>query len=125
MRPLAAFGDAQAGDITTESLQRLLAGVPGKAYRRDIARTLRMVYRFGMDARLVRSNPAAGVKAPLQRRSERMLPFESWDEVDRVAEECGRWGPIVVFMADTGARPGEAVALEHRHVHAATASSPA
>ena len=39
VRPLAAFGDAQAGDITTESLQRLLAAVPGKAYRRDIART--------------------------------------------------------------------------------------
>jgi len=117
VRPLAALGDAQAGDVTTESLQRVLAAVPGKAYRRDIARTLRMVYRFGVENRLVGRNPALGVKAPMQRRSERMLPFESWAEVEAVAAECGRWGPLVVFMADTGARPGEAIRLEHRHVH--------
>ena len=38
-------------------------------------------------------------------------------EVDRVAEECGRWAPLVVFMADSGARPAEALALEWRHVN--------
>src|SRR5436189_3099497 len=62
VRPLAALGDAQAGDVTTESLQRVLAAVPGKAYRRDIARTLRMVYRFGVEARLVRANPAVALR---------------------------------------------------------------
>jgi integrase len=124
VRPLASFGDAQAGDLTTESIQRLLATVPGKAYRRDIARTLRMVYRFGVDAGLVRTNPATAAKAPMQRRSERMLPFESWAEVEAVADECGRWAPLVVFLADTGARPGEAVRVEHRHVHAPTVELP-
>ena len=124
VRPLSALGDAQAGDVTTESLQRVLAAVPGKAYRRDIARTLRMVYRFGVENRLVARNPALAVKAPMQRRSERMLPFESWDEVEAVAAECGRWGPLVVFMADTGARPGEAIRLEHRHVHPPTVELP-
>jgi integrase len=124
VRPLSALGEAQAGDVTTESLQRVLAAVPGKAYRRDIARTIRMVYRFGVENRLVAWNPALAVKAPMQRRSERMLPFESWDEVEAVAEECGRWGPLVVFMADTGARPGEAIRLEHRHVHPPTVELP-
>src|SRR5947207_8968752 len=28
-------------------------------------------------------------------------------------------GPLVVFMADTGARPAEVVAVEHRHVYGA------
>ena len=44
VRPLAAFGDAQAAHITTEALQRFLTALPaakvGKAYRRDIVRTL-------------------------------------------------------------------------------------
>jgi hypothetical protein len=118
------LGDAQAGDVTTESLQRVLAAVPGKAYRRDIARTLRMVHRFGVENRLVTKNPALAVKAPMQRRSERMLPFESWAEVEAVAEECGGWGPLVIFMADTGARPAEALRLEHRHVHPPTVELP-
>jgi integrase len=119
VRPLGAFGDAQAGDLTTETLQGFLARLPsdkvGKAYKRDIVRTLRMVYSFGVEARLVRQDPAKRLKAPKPVRGERILPL-SIDEVDQVAEECGRWGPLVVFMADTGARPAEAIAVEWRHV---------
>jgi integrase len=128
VRPLAALGQAQAGDITPEALQRFLAALPakkvGKAYKRDILRTLRMVYSWGVDAGVVDRNPAQKVKAPKPVRGERILTFESWTEVERVAEECGRWGPLVVFMADTGARPAEAVGLEHRHVHEATVELP-
>jgi hypothetical protein len=44
VRPLAAFGDAQAAHITTEALQRFLTALPaakvGTEYRRDIVRTL-------------------------------------------------------------------------------------
>ena len=119
VRPLAAFGDAQAADITTEALQRFVAALPakrvGKAYKRDIVRTLRAVYSFGVDAGLVDRNPAVKVKAPRPVRGERILPL-TIAEVDAVAEECGRWGPLVTFMADTGARPAEAVAVEWRHV---------
>jgi integrase len=118
-RPLAAFGDAQAGDLTTETLQGFLARLPadkvGKAYKRDIVRTLRMVYAFGVEAHLVRADPAKRLKAPKPIRGERILPL-TLDEVDRVAEECGKWGPLVRFMADSGARPAEAVAVEWRHV---------
>jgi len=44
-----------------------------------------------------------------------MLPL-TVGEIDLVAEECGHCGALVVFMADTGARPGEALAVEWRHV---------
>jgi integrase len=125
VRPLATFGDAQAGDLTTETLQAWLARQPadqvGKAYRRDIVRTLRMVYAFGVEARLVKSDPAKRLRAPKPIRGERILPL-TLDEVDQVATECGRWGPLVVFMADTGARPAEAVAVEWRHVDLDTAT---
>src|SRR2546423_3382210 len=90
VRPLAALGDAQAGDVSTEALQRVVTAVPGKSYRRDITRTLRMVYRWGVEAGLVDSNPAAKVKAPKPIRAEKIIPFEAWDEVEAVAEECGR-----------------------------------
>lgn len=119
VRPLAAFGDAQADDLTTETLQGFLARLPadqvGKAYRRDIVRTLRMVYGFGVEAHLVKNDPAKRLRAPKPIRGERILPL-TIDEVDQVAVECGRWGPLVVFMADTGARPAEAIAVEWRHV---------
>ena len=115
-RPLEALGDAQAGDVSTEAIQGFLARVPvGKAFRRDMLRTLRAVYAFGVEARLVRYDPAKRARAPKPVRGERILPL-TLAEVDRVAEECGRWAPLVVFMADSGARPAEALALEWRHV---------
>lgn len=124
-RPLDRFGAAQAGDLQTETLQRFLNEMPvGKAFRRDIMRALRMVYAFGADAGLVTTNPARKLKAPAQVRSEKITPFESWAEVERVAEECGRWGPMVLFMADTGARPAEAVRLEHRNVDGSVVELP-
>src|SRR5437764_12357825 len=83
-----------------------------------------MVYSWGVDAGLVDRNPAAKVKAPKPVRGERIIPFESWSEVDAVAEECGRWGPLVVFMADTGARPQEALRVEPRHVDGAIVELP-
>jgi integrase len=112
---LFALGDAQAADVTPEALQRVLATVPGKAWRHDILRALRMVYRFGVENRLVDESPARLVKVPKPIRGERILPL-SVVELDLVAEECGRWGALVLFMADSGARPGEALAVEHKHV---------
>jgi len=83
-----------------------------------------MVYGFGVDAGLVDRNPATKLKAPAPVRSEKITPFESWAEVERVAEECGRWAPLVLFMADTGARPAEAAGLEHRHVDGSVVELP-
>lgn len=64
------LGDAQAGDVSTEALQRIVTAIPGKSYRRDITRTLPMVYRWGVDMGLVDQNPAAKVKAETDSRRE-------------------------------------------------------
>ena len=85
------------------------------AYRRDVVRRLRQIYLWGMSAGLVTRNPAAAVKAPKPVRGESTKAL-TLDEVDLVAGECGRWAPLVVFMADSGARPAEALGLEWRHV---------
>ena len=89
--------------------------VPGKAYRRDIVRTLRMVYssasRIGSSPRTPRR------QSPRPSRSEASASCRCrWPRSIGSPRSAGRWGPLVVFMADTGARPAEALAVEWRHV---------
>jgi len=117
-RPREVFGVSQASDVTTEALQRLLNGLDVKqSYRHSVLRAVRGVYNFGVRARLVDENPARHVRTRQPDRGENIIVFESWEEIEHVADECGpRWSAMVVMMADTGARPGEIVALEHRHV---------
>jgi integrase len=86
------------------------------ASRQTYLGALRQVYGFGLDNRLVEMNPARSAKTPTVRRSDGLLPFDSWDEVERVAEEAGRWASLIIIAADTGARPGELERLEHREV---------
>lgn len=66
---------------------------------------------------MIDRNPAIeGVENPRRRRTEQR-PFESWDEIRQLADKLGRrLGPIVVFAAATGLRPGEWLALELRDI---------
>jgi integrase len=66
---------------------------------------------------LIDYNPAKrGVPNPV-RRSKEKRPFESWEQIDAVAERLGSaYGSMVVFAAATGLRPSELFALEHRDV---------
>ena len=119
-RPLELWGHRVAEDVAPEEINRWLAGSGLRAAtKQTYLRVLRQVYAFGIDNHLVISNPATRVKAPPVRRSDRLCPFESWQEVERVAEETGRWEPLVILAVDTGARPGELARLEHRHVRGA------
>ena len=113
--PLAAFGDAQARDVTPEAIQRLLVGHTGE----------------GVATRHL-ANPKDGVQVRACESACRQEPGSSREDVaagqgradpalidrrDRPRRwRGGRWGPMIVFMADSGARPAEAVALEWRHV---------
>jgi integrase len=62
-------------------------------------------------------NPAKrGVDNPQRRRTEKR-PFESWAELQAIAAGLGpRYGPMVIFAAATGLRPGEWIALERRDI---------
>jgi integrase len=62
-------------------------------------------------------NPAkVGVDNPTRRRKEQH-PFESWAELEALAEAIGpRYGPMILFAAATGLRPAEWIALEKRDV---------
>jgi integrase len=65
---------------------------------------------------LIDYNPAKrGVPNPV-RRSKEKRPFDSWQQIEAVAERLGPDGPMIVFAAATGLRPSELFALEHRDI---------
>jgi integrase len=84
-------------------------------YRFEATQALRQVLQRAVVWGLVDVNPAKpGVENP-QRRPTEKRPFESWDELEMVAVRLrGCLGPMVIFAAATGLRPGEWVALERR-----------
>jgi integrase len=60
--------------------------------------------------------PPKLVRNPLPKREE-IRPFETWADVDAVADELGPTsGAIAVFAAATGLRPEEWLALEWRDI---------
>ncbi len=70
-----------------------------------------------MDGQLIEYNPAKrGVPNPRRRYKEKR-PFESWQQINAVAERLGPvYGPMTVVAAATGLRPSELFALEQRDI---------
>lgn len=115
--PLRQWGDVRADAITPELINRWVTATDYRPETKaTYLRTLRQLFSFAIDNHLLLDNPARRVRTPTVSRSERLMPFESWAEVERVAEEAGAWGPFIIFAVDTGARPGELLRLEHRHI---------
>jgi integrase len=116
-RPVAVFGHVQACDVTGEAIAGWVRGLPLRdVTRSDMVIALRSTYKWGIAAGLVDANPAAAVRIARPKRSDRVRVFDAWSEVEAVAAEAGRYGPMILLAVDTGARPGELLALEHRHV---------
>ena len=86
-------------------------------YRFEATQALRQVLARAVVWGMLDVNPAKqGVDNPQRRRTEKR-PFESWAELDALAARLGpRYGPMVIFAAATGLRPGEWIALEQRDI---------
>jgi len=85
-------------------------------YRFEATQALRQVLARAVVWGMLEVNLAKqGVENPQRRRTEKR-PFDSWEELEAVAERLGRYGPMVLFAAATGLRPGEWIALEHRDI---------
>jgi integrase len=90
-------------------VQRLTASGLAPATVRYAHRVLSLVLDHATrDGRLSR-NPASGVRLPRIVREEPV--FLDHDQVDRLAEACGRYALLVRFLAYTGLRWGEVSAL--------------
>jgi integrase len=118
-RPLELWGHLHPDQLTPEHINRWLATSELRpSTRQTYLAALRQLLSFGVDNHLIADNAAKRARTPTVRRAESLLPFSSWDEVERVAEEAGKWASFIILAADTGARPGELIRLEHDHVFA-------
>jgi integrase len=112
----AVFGERKIGELTSEEIAAWRMTLsPG--YRFEATQALRQVLHRAVAWGMIDVNPAkVGVDNPVRRRKEQH-PFESWAELEAVAEAIGpRYGPMILFAAATGLRPAEWIALEKRDV---------
>jgi integrase len=112
----AVFGDRRIGELTSQEIAEWRMTLsPG--YRFEATQALRQVLHRAVAWGMIDVNPAkVGVDNPTRRRKEQH-PFESWAELEALAEGIGpRYGPMILFAAATGLRPAEWIALEKRDV---------
>jgi integrase len=111
-----ALGDVRLAELSPKDVYAWRLTIP-EGHRFEATQALRQVLNRALVWGLIEYNPAKrGVPNP-PRRSKEKRPFESWAQIDAVAERLGpRYGPMVVFAAATGLRPSELFALERRDI---------
>jgi integrase len=115
-KAIVAFGDRRVGELSSQEIAAWRMTLsPG--HRFEATQALRQVLHRAVAWGMIESNPAKlGVDNPTPRRKEQR-PFESWAELDALADAIGpRYGPMIVFAAATGLRPAEWIALERRDI---------
>jgi integrase len=115
-KAVKAFGTRRLPQLRSQEIAAWRMTIaPG--HRFEATQALRQVLARAVVWGMINVNPAKqGVDNP-QRRYTEKRPFDSWAELAAVADKLGpRHGPIVMFAAATGLRPGEWIALEQRDI---------
>jgi len=111
------WGSTRMSDVSHSAVQAWiseLSATRSAATTRKVHRVLSLILDTAVrDDRLVR-NPAAGVSLPRVETKERM--YLSHQEVHQLAEACGPYRLVVLFLAYTGVRFGELAALRIHHI---------
>ena len=112
----AAFGSRPLIELDAREIAAWRMTLPA-GHRFEATQALRQILTRAVEWGLIDSNPAKnGVDNPPPPRRE-MHPFESAGQLEALAAELGpRYGPMILFGAATGLRPGEWIALEHRDI---------
>src|SRR5207253_6276936 len=112
----AAFGNMPIAELQPAEIAAWRMTIP-YAHRFEATQALRQTLSRAVTWRMINRNPAKqGVENRRRPRVEQR-PFESWDELHRLADRLGRrLGPLVLFAAATGLRPSEWLALEPRDI---------
>src|SRR5712691_3103788 len=112
----ATLGEVLLAELAPKEVYAWRLTVP-EGHRFEATQALRQVLNRAAVWGLIDYNPAKrGVPNPVRRAKEKR-PFDSWQQIDAVAERLGPvYGPMVVFAAATGLRPSELFALEQRDI---------
>jgi integrase len=115
-KPVKAFGARRLPELRSQEIAAWRISVP-PGHRFEATQALRQVLARAVLWGMIDVNPAKqGVDNPQRRHTEKR-PFESWAELASVAAELGSYsGPMVMFAAATGLRPGGWIALEQRDI---------
>jgi len=115
---LPTFASARLEDVTSEQVERWLAGMAcGPATRTKALVILHGVFQRARKVHGLRMNPASGVEKPPQRRGgdiEVFSPEEVWALVRAASSEQD--AALFLTGAFTGLRAGELIALHWRDV---------
>jgi integrase len=109
-----AFGTVKLRDLLPEEVGSWRMRIP-EGHRFETTQAFRQVLDAGVRWRLLDENPAKLVPNPAPKRPE-IRPFDSWAEVEAIADELGQLGAIATTAVGTGLRPEEWLALEWRDV---------
>jgi integrase len=115
-KAVKAFGTRRLPELRSQEIAAWRMTIP-PGHRFEATQALRQVLARAVVWGMIDVNPAKhGVDNP-QRRYTEKRPFDSWAELAAVAAKLGpRHGPMVMFAAATGLRPGEWIALERRDI---------
>src|SRR5213592_4875768 len=115
-KAMSEFGDQRLGQLRSQEIAAWRMTIPS-GHRFETTQALRQVLARAVAWRMIDINPAKhGVDNPQRRRTEKR-PFESWTQLAEVAAQLADpAGPMVIFAAATGLRPGEWTALEWRDI---------
>ncbi len=107
------FGKKQLTGITSSDVRkwvtRLSEDKVGATTIRQSYRLMRQIMEAAFIEERISRNPCVGIKLPkITTADKRGLTRE---ELTALAEECGAYGPIILFLGTTGLRIGEALAL--------------
>ena len=112
----SVLGERLLAELSPKDIYAWRLTVP-EGHRYEATQALRQVLNRAVAWDLLDHNPAKlGVPNP-QRRAKEKRPFETWHQVEAVAERLGpTYGPMVIFAAATGLRPSELFGLDQRDV---------
>ncbi len=115
-KAVMVFGQQRVADLRPQQIAAWRMTIPA-GHRFEATQALRQVLARAVAWGMIDVNPAkVGVDNPQRRRTEKR-PFESSNQLGKVASRLDRrTSSLVMFAAATGLRPGEWIALEWRDV---------
>jgi integrase len=115
-KAVKAFGTRRLPQLRSQEIAAWRMTIP-PGHRFEATQALRQVLARAVVWGMIDANPAKQEVDNPQRRYTEKRPFDSWAELAAVAAKLGpRHGPMVMFAAATGLRPGEWIALERRDI---------